>query len=88
MRTLSAGLHGTNNATPCIHNTLPQRNDVVKHLVGALSRGGNGRGLLENLCDNGKIGLKMTTNGASDITEALKNGRLELVGQCSALGER
>lgn len=83
--TLLASLHGTNNAAPSIHNTLAQGDDVIVHLVGTLRGSSDGRSLLEDLGHNGQVGLKVATDGTSNVAEALQNSRLELVGQSSAL---
>ena len=85
IHTLSAGLHRTNDTTPRIHDALTQSNNIVEHLVGAIGTGGDSRSLLQYLGDNSEVGLKVAANGARNIAEALKNGRLELVGKGSAL---
>jgi hypothetical protein len=45
----------------------------------------NTSSLLENLSDNREVGLEVATNSASDISEALQDSRLELIGKCRAL---
>jgi hypothetical protein len=41
--------------------------------------------LLQNLCDNRQVFLEGSTDGAGNIAKALKDCRLELVSQGSAL---
>jgi len=41
--------------------------------------------LLEDLGDNRKVCFKVATNGTSNISKALKNGWLELIGKCGTL---
>jgi hypothetical protein len=41
--------------------------------------------LLQDLSNNRKVGLKMAANSASNVTETLKNGRLELIGERGTL---
>lgn len=83
--TLVARLHGTDDATPGIHDTLTKRDDVVKHLIGAVGGGGNGGGLLKNLSDDGQICFKVSSDGGSNVAKALQNSRLELVAKGLAL---
>jgi hypothetical protein len=83
--TLITGLHGTNDATPGVHNTLAKRDDIVQHLIRAIVASGDGSSLLQNLGHNRKVLLKVATNGAGNIAEALENSRLELVGKGGAL---
>lgn len=85
MHTLVAHSHGTNDTTPGVHDSFSQRDDVVVHLIAAIRAGSDGGGLLEHLSDNGEVGLKVAANRVGNITEALKNGRLELVAQSGAL---
>jgi hypothetical protein len=85
VHTLAAGLHRTDDTTPGVHDALAQSNNIVEHLVGAIVAGGDGRSLLQYLGPDGKVGLKVAANGASNIAKALKNGRLELIGKGSAL---
>lgn len=85
MLTLAAGLHGTNNTTPGIHDTLAERNDVVVHLVRALRSSSDGSRLLENLRDNGQVRLKVAGNSSGNVAEALQNSGLELVAKGLAL---
>lgn len=83
--TLLADLHGTNNATPGIHNTLTERDNVVEHLVRALRRSSHSGSLLQNLGNHGQVGLEVASNGTSNVTKALQDSRLELVGKSGAL---
>lgn len=79
--TLLASLHSTNNAAPSIHNTFPEGNNVVVHFITRLRTGGHSGRLLKDLRNNGQILLEMPTNGGGNITKALQDSRLELVGQ-------
>ncbi len=83
--TFVASLHGRDNTAPSVHNTLAQGDDVVEHLVRAIGRGSNARRLLEDLGDNGQVGLEVALDGDSNITETLENRRLELVRKAGAL---
>lgn len=83
--TLVTCLHCTDDATPGIHDAFTQGNDVVKHLVRDIGASSDSGGLLQHLGHNGEVGLKMAANSTSDISEALENGRLELVGKSRAL---
>lgn len=85
MLTFATGPHGSNNATPRIHDTLPQRDNIVKHLIGTVVAGRDGSSLLKNLRDNREVGLKMPANGTSNVAKALQNSRLELVCESRAL---
>lgn len=83
--TLVTGLHGTNDATPGVHDTLTERDDVIVHLVRAIGTSLNSRRLLKDLGHDGQVGLEVTTDGASNIAEALQDGGLELLSQGGAL---
>lgn len=85
MLTFATGPHGANNAAPRIHDTLPERDDIVVHLIGAVAAGRYGSSLLKNLRNNREVGLKVPANGTSNVAKALKNGWLELVGKSRAL---
>ena len=85
MHTLIAALHGWDYSTPCVHDTLSEGSDVVKHLIGSIRSRLDARSLLEDLSNHREVGLKVATNSTSDITEALEDGWLELVGKRSAL---
>jgi hypothetical protein len=41
--------------------------------------------LLQHLSDNGQVGFEVAANGLSNVTETLKDGRLELVTKVIAL---
>lgn len=81
---LATGAHGDDDTVPGIHNALTERNDVVKHLEAGLVLGRDTSSLLQDLANNGEVGLEGTTNSLGDVTEALKDGRLELVAEDSA----
>lgn len=83
--TLVAGLHGNDNATPGVHDTLSKRDNVVKHLVRSFGGSGNSGSLLQDLGHYGEVVLKVTANSASNIAEALQDSRLELVAKSVAL---
>lgn len=83
--TLVAHLHGANDAAPGIHDSLSERDDVVVHLIASVRTGSNSSCLLQNLSDDREVGLEVATNSVGDITEALQDGRLELVTQSRAL---
>ena len=85
MLTFGTGPHSSNDTTPRIHDTLPQRDDIVVHLIGTVVAGGDGSSLLKNLRDNREVGLKMPANGTGNVAKALKNSWLELVGESRAL---
>lgn len=70
-RTLPARLHGGHDSPPGVHDALPEGHNVVEHLVGALGRSSDGGRLLQNLGNDGQIGLEVALNGNSDIAEAL-----------------
>ncbi len=82
--TLVAALHGTDNATPCVHDTLPQRDDIVEDLVRVVWRRRDSGRLLQDLRNDGEVGLKVAADSARDVAKALEDGRLELVGQLRA----
>lgn len=83
--TLVSGLHGIDDTAPSIHDAFPEGNDVVEHLVRAISGGSNSSSLLQNLNNNREISLKVTANSAGNVAETLEDGRLELVGKGCAL---
>jgi len=83
--TLSTSFHSPNNSTPSIHNTFTQRDDVVEHLIGSIGASLNTSCLLQNLSDDRKVSLEMTTNSAGNIPKALENRRFELIGKCRTL---
>lgn len=83
--TLLARLHGSDDTTPGIHNTLTQRDDIANHLNGTVRGSSDCSSLLEDLCHHRQICLKVSRDGTGDIAEALQNGRLELIGESGTL---
>jgi hypothetical protein len=68
------------DTTPGIHDTLAEGNNVVDHVEWQVVAGGNRRGLLENTAYNSEVSVELGSNGLSNVTESLQDGRLELVG--------
>ena len=68
------------DTTPSIHDALTERDNVINHVVWEVGAGGNAGGLLENLANNRQVGIEVSADGLADITEALEDGRLQLVG--------
>ena len=77
--TLSAVLHGNDDASPSVHYAFPERSHIIKHLVGTIRRGDNIGRLLKHQANDLKVNLEMAADGASDIAKGLQNCRLELV---------
>lgn len=80
-----AYLHSTDDATPSVHNSFSQRDDIIIELVGAVRSSSDGRGLLQDLSNDGQISLEVATNSIGYVTKALKDGRLKLVRKRLAL---
>lgn len=74
--TLLGVLERNNDTVVGIHNSFPEGQDVVNHLKVVVSSRDAGS-LRENLHDNDEVGLKRWANGLGNVTEALKNSRLE-----------
>ncbi len=83
--TLITGFHSTDYTTPGIHDTFTKRDDVVKHLIRSVWAGLNSSSLLQNLRNYRQVLLECSTDSASNVTETLKNGGLELIGKGSTL---
>ncbi len=83
--TLATALHGANDAAPRIHDALTQSNNIVVHLVRTIGARRDSGSLLQHLRDNREVRLKVPADSAGNVTKALQDGRLELIGKGSAL---
>ena len=88
VHTLATALHGANNATPRIHDALAQSNNIVVHLVRPIGASRDSGRLLQHLRDDSEVRLKVPADGAGNVTKALQDGRLELIGKGSALKKK
>lgn len=79
MLTLRLALVSQKDTTPSIHDTLTEGDDVVDGVKRHIVAGGHGRGLVEDSCNNLKIGVKLSADSLSDISKCLKDSRLELI---------
>jgi hypothetical protein len=86
--TLVARLHGNDAAVPSVHNTLPERSDVIDHLVVALGCQGDLTSLLKHLGNDKKVCLERTVDGVRNIAKALEDSWLKLVAEYWALFTR
>lgn len=84
--TLATSSHGHQGTRPGIHNAFAESDDILEHLEGSIGHV-DGGGLLQDLCNDRKVGLKGTADCLSDVTEALEDGRLELVAERRALSK-
>jgi hypothetical protein len=84
--TLATGSHGHECPRPGIHDALAKSDDILEHFEGSVGHV-DGCGLLQDLGDNGEVSLEGATNCLSNITEALKDSRLELVAERRALSK-
>ena len=83
--TLAGRSHRQHDSTPGIHDALTERDDIVEHLVWTLRRGRDVGRLLQHLRDDREVDLEVSTDGLSEVPEALKDGRFKLIAQGSTL---
>lgn len=79
-RTLRLALVCDENATPSIHDTLAQGQNIVEHLEGNVRAGRDEGSLLQHGGNNGQIGVELSSDGLGNIAKGLQDGRFQLVG--------